>query len=50
MPHLVILYSGNLDRDLDMGAVCRGLADAMLTVRDDEGRQVFPTGGTRVLA
>ncbi|KCV60257.1 5-carboxymethyl-2-hydroxymuconate Delta-isomerase [Bordetella bronchiseptica] len=50
MPHLVILYSGNLDRDLDMGAVCRGLADAMLTVRDDEGRQVFPSGGTRVLA
>lgn len=50
MPHLVILYSGNLDRDLDMTAVCRGLADAMLSVKDDEGRQVFPIGGTRVLA
>ena len=50
MPHLVILYSGNLDRDIDMTAVCRGLADAMLTVKDEEGKQVFPTGGTRVLA
>ncbi|WP_019937115.1 5-carboxymethyl-2-hydroxymuconate Delta-isomerase [Bordetella sp. FB-8] len=50
MPHLVILYSGNLDRDLDMAAVCRGLADAMLSVRDDEGKSVFPLGGTRVLA
>ena len=50
MPHLVILYSGNLERDLDMTAVCRGLADAMLSVKDDEGKQVFPTGGTRVLA
>lgn len=50
MPHLVILYTGNLDALTDMGTLCRELADAMLTVRDDEGRQVFPTGGTRVLA
>ena len=50
MPHLVILYSANLDLDVDMTAVCRGLADAMLTVKDDDGRQMFPTGGTRVLA
>lgn len=33
-----------------MGALCRKLADAMLTVLDEQGRQVFPTGGTRVLA
>jgi 5-carboxymethyl-2-hydroxymuconate isomerase len=33
-----------------MTALCRTLADAMLAVRDDDGRQVFPTGGTRVLA
>jgi 5-carboxymethyl-2-hydroxymuconate isomerase len=26
------------------------MADAMLTVRDEAGAQVFPTGGTRVLA
>ncbi len=55
MPHLVILYSGNLDRPIadggtDMSALCRGLADAMLSVRDEQGRQVFPYGGTRVLA
>ncbi len=50
MPHLVILYTPNLDAATDMTALCRTLADAMLAVRDDDGRQVFPTGGTRVLA
>lgn len=55
MPHLVILYSGNLDQPeaeggTDMRALCRALADAMLTIHDEGGRQVFPTGGTRVLA
>ena len=55
MPHLVILYSGNLDKapaegGTDMRALCRALADAMLTVRDEQDRQVFPTGGARVLA
>jgi 5-carboxymethyl-2-hydroxymuconate isomerase len=50
MPHLVILYSGNVDQMTDMSALCRKLADAMLVVRDEAGAQVFPTGGTRVLA
>lgn len=50
MPHLVILYSPDLDSDTDMTALCRSLADAMLTVRDEAGAQVFPTAGTRVLA
>lgn len=50
MPHLVILYTGNLDAVTDMRGLCRRLADAMLTVQDETGRQVFPTGGTRVLA
>ncbi len=50
MPHLVVLYSGNMDRLTDMSALCRKLADAMLLVRDEAGAQVFPTGGTRVLA
>ncbi|HOB67710.1 5-carboxymethyl-2-hydroxymuconate isomerase [Ottowia sp.] len=50
MPHLVILYTGNLDAVVDMPALCRELADAMLGVRDEAGAQVFPTGGTRVLA
>lgn len=50
MPHLVILYSGNLDARTDMTALCRQLADAMLAQRDDTEKPVFPPGGTRVLA
>ena len=50
MPHLVLLYTPNLETDTDMTALCRTLADAMLGVRDEAGAQVFPTGGTRVLA
>ena len=50
MPHLVILYTPNLEGETDLTALCRTLADTMLTVKDEAGRQVFPTGGTRVLA
>ena len=50
MPHLVILYTPNLEAETDMTALCRTLADTMLAVRDEAGAQVFPTGGTRVLA
>jgi 5-carboxymethyl-2-hydroxymuconate isomerase len=50
MPHLVILYTPNLEAETDLTALCRSLADGMLGVRDEQGRQVFPTGGTRVLA
>ena len=55
MPHLVVLYTPNLDKPVadggvDMSGLCRALCDAMLTVRDEQDRQVFPTGGTRVLA
>ncbi len=50
MPHLVILYSANLETETDMTALCRSLADAMLGVRDENGAQVYPTGGVRVLA
>ena len=50
MPHLVILYTGQLDAELNMTTLCRQMADAMLTVQDENGKQVFPTGGTRVLA
>ncbi|MEY8690005.1 MAG: 5-carboxymethyl-2-hydroxymuconate Delta-isomerase [Leptothrix sp. (in: b-proteobacteria)] len=55
MPHLVILYTANLDRapeqgGTDMSQLCRTLADTMLAVRDEAGKQVYPTGGTRVLA
>ena len=50
MPHLVMLYTPQLDAEADFTRLCRRLADAMLTVRDESGAQVFPTGGTRVLA
>ena len=55
MPHLVVLYTPNLDKPaaeggVDISGLCRALCDAMLAVRDEQNRQVFPTGGTRVLA
>jgi 5-carboxymethyl-2-hydroxymuconate isomerase len=50
MPHLVILYSGNLDARTDMTALCRSLADTLLAQRDDAGKPVAPPGGTRVFA
>ena len=50
MPHLVMLYTPQLDAEADFSRLSRRLADAMLTVRDESGAQVFPTGGTRVLA
>ena len=50
MPHLVILYTPNLEGQADLDALCRKLADSMLAVRDEADKQVFPTGGTRVLA
>lgn len=50
MPHLVILYSPNLELKADFTALCRAMANAMLAVRDEAGAQVFPNGGTRVFA
>lgn len=50
MPHVVILYTPNLDAESDMGRLCRDLADAMLATRDSDGKAVFPPGGVRVLA
>jgi 5-carboxymethyl-2-hydroxymuconate isomerase len=50
MPHLVVLYSGNLETELDMKGLCRSLADTLLAVRDERAQPVFPTGGVRVLA
>ena len=50
MPHLVVLYTRQLDAECDMTALCRALADTMLAARDEAGKAVFPTGGVRVLA
>ena len=50
MPHLVILYTPQLDKETDMDVLCRSLANTMLAARDEKGEAVFPPGGTRVLA
>lgn len=50
MPHLVLLYTANLEQEADISGLCRNLCDTMLAQRDETGKQVFPTGGTRVLA
>jgi 5-carboxymethyl-2-hydroxymuconate isomerase len=50
VPHLVVLYSANLETETDVTVLCRRLADAMLTVCDEQGQQVYPTGGVRVFA
>jgi len=50
MPHLVLYYTGNLDQETNVTALCRTLADTMLALRDEADTPVFPPGGTRVLA
>jgi 5-carboxymethyl-2-hydroxymuconate isomerase len=50
MPHLVILYTVNLEPHTDMTRLCRALADTLCAAKDDSGKAVFPTGGVRVLA
>lgn len=52
MPHLVILYSGNLDREPDaqLGVLCQALRATMVAARDEADKPVFPIGGVRVLA
>ena len=50
MPHLVILYTPNIEAQIDVTHLCRRLADAMLSVKDETGKPVFPIGGTRVFA
>jgi 5-carboxymethyl-2-hydroxymuconate isomerase len=50
MPHLVVLYTNNLETQTDISALCRKLANAMLTVKDEDSKHVLPPGGIRVLA
>ncbi len=50
MPHIVVLYTGNLEADGRVDALCRTLADTLIAERDEAGAPVFPRGGTRVFA
>jgi 5-carboxymethyl-2-hydroxymuconate isomerase len=42
MPHLVILYTPQLDKETNMDVLCRSLANTMLTARDESDAAVFP--------
>ena len=50
MPHLVILYTKQLDAETDIGKLCQTLAGTMRGCADEDGKPVFPVGGIRVLA
>lgn len=50
MPHTVVLYSSNLETLIDMNGLCRSLADALLSLRGENGNRLFPPGGVRVFA
>ena len=50
MPHLVLLYTPNLDALLPIARLCRELADTLLAQCDEAGQAVFPPGGVRVFA
>jgi 5-carboxymethyl-2-hydroxymuconate isomerase len=48
MPHLVVVYTPNIETDFDV--LCRTLCDTLVGMRDDSGKPVYPPGGTRVMA
>ncbi|MDP1741051.1 MAG: 5-carboxymethyl-2-hydroxymuconate Delta-isomerase [Polaromonas sp.] len=50
MPHLKIEYTDNIEAQADMGTLCRGLAQVLGSLKDEQGLPLFPLGGTRVLA
>jgi 5-carboxymethyl-2-hydroxymuconate isomerase len=50
MPHIVVLYTNNLEAEGEIAGLCRSLADTLLEQRDESDKPVFPRGGTRVFA
>ncbi len=50
MPHLRIDYSANLDAHLDFKSLCKALAEQLAAQRDNDGNELYPLIGTRVLA
>lgn len=50
MPHLKIEYTGNIEAQAGMNALCKALARTLVELEDGQGRTVFPFEGTRVLA
>ena len=47
MPHLAITCTPNIKTDFD--ALCRTLCSTLISIRDEEGKPVYPPGGTRVM-
>ena len=47
MPHLVIQHTPNIEADFN--GLCVRLLETLLSIRDAQGEQVFPEGGTRVM-
>lgn len=47
MPHLVIQHTPNIK--IDFKGLCHSLLETLLSIRDSQGNQVFPEGGTRVM-
>jgi 5-carboxymethyl-2-hydroxymuconate isomerase len=50
MPHLVILYTSNLEFKVNISQLCNELCGVMVRQLDMTGKRLFPTGGTRVFA
>ncbi|MEO7390749.1 MAG: 5-carboxymethyl-2-hydroxymuconate isomerase [Ramlibacter sp.] len=48
MPHVVIQYTPNVDADMD--SLCRQVAAVLIEQKDEDGKRLFPIGGTRVMA
>lgn len=50
MPHLSLLYTADLDAEIDFDGLVRQLADILCQQKDEAGQPVFPIGGVRVFA
>ena len=48
MPHVVIQYTPNIDSDMDV--LCSELLAVLVAQKDEDGKPLYPIGGTRVLA
>ena len=50
MPHCRIDYTPNLGAAAHIDGLCQSLLSTLVALKSDEGRAIFPAGGTRVLA
>ena len=50
MPHVVLQYTANLEPLVDVPAFCEDIATALVAMKAEDGKDLFPIGGTRVLA